>query len=153
SVGRSFRRINLRSQRSDYVRRRKLIFRTRLCNFLAFVLFEIFRVLPVVSPHWLRLPRRSHDLVCKIRTGLHRCGCKRVALTRRVTNKERTKCRHKLVWRGALDAGRSRSSDRLIEIAVWGYNLMPTLNFLLNQVRTWQLAKVSNKRRIELVFK
>ena len=41
----------------------------------------------------------------------------------------------------------------LIQIAIRGRNLMLTLNFLLNQPRTGQCAKVSNKRRSELLLK
>ena len=125
------------------------------CNFLAFVLiiFIIFSVFPVVAPRWQHSPGRSLDPVCKIRTGSHRSGYKRATLARRVTNEERTKCCHKLVRRGALDAGRSRCSDRLVQIAIRGRNLMLTLNFLLNQPRTGQWPKVSNKRRRELLLK
>ena len=103
--------------------------------------------------HWLHPPRRSLDPVCKIRTGSHRSGYKRATLARRVTNEERIKCCHKLVRRGALDAGCSRCSDRAIQIAIRGRNLMLTLNFLVNQTRTGQCAKVSNKRRRELLLK
>ena len=42
--------------------RRELIYRTRLCNFLAFVLFiifVIFSVFPVVAPRWQHSSGRS----------------------------------------------------------------------------------------------
>src|SRR5215208_2001308 len=153
-VRRSFRRINLWRQRSDNVRRREVICRTWLRNFLPLVLFKIFCVFAVVPhSHWLYLPGRSLDPVCKIRTGSHRSGYKRAPLTRRIPYKERSKCCHKLVRRSALDVGCSRCSDRLIQIAIRGGNLMLTLNFFLNQRRTWQRAKVSDKRRRELLLK
>src|SRR4029077_17881639 len=145
-VRRLFRRINLWSERSGYERLHELICRrTRFWNrnFLAFVIFIIFSVFPVVAPRRVHPPGHSLDPACKIRTSSYRSGYKRVTLARRVTNKERTKCCHKLVRRGGFDAGRPRCSDRLVQIAIRGRNLMLTLNFLLNQPRAGQLAKVS----------
>src|SRR5436305_1216666 len=132
---RFFRRINLRRERTDYVRRREEILGARLCDFFAFVLlivFGIFSVFAVVAPCWLYPSARSCDPVCKIRTRSHRSGYKHLPLARRVTNKKRTECCHELVRRSTLDAGRSRCSNRAIKIAIRRRNLMLTLDLFLN---------------------
>src|SRR6266404_9970593 len=143
------RRRKLWSERSDNERLHKLICRRTFWshNFLAFIFFKIFSVFAVTGvPHSPRRVRRSSDPVCQIRTGSYRSGNKRANLARRITNKHRIESLHKLLGRGGGDAGRSRCSNRAIQIAIRGHNLTLTLNCLLNQSRTGQWAKTADQR-------
>ncbi len=128
------------SNRSEYVRLLVLICRRTLWkrNFLALIFFKVFSVFPVAPhPHWPRRRRSSCDPVCKIGTRSYRSGYKRANLARRVTHKDRVEPLHKLVGGGGGNAGRSRCSDRAIQITIRGRNLTLTLNCLLNQRLHW----------------